>query len=366
MKASVVTEIGGGFTLTDLTIDQPQGREVLVNVYAAGLCHSDLTMSVNELGLALPATFGHELSGIVVGVGPDVGELVVGDHVVGCLVRYCGRCDKCLGGRVYQCSRPETCLRRPDEPARLMMGDIAVTQVFGLGGFAEQALVHETQLVRVPADLPFAQGALLGCAVVTGAGAVLNAAHVQTGDTVVVVGAGGVGLNAISAAALVGASKIIAIDLTDEKLETARSFGATHVVNSSKADPADAVGELTEGGADAVFDFVGLTEVTSQALRMVGVGGGLYLVGVGGVTARVDALTMEVVGTQRRIQGVMMGSASPHRDIPKYADLYLNDRLNLDDLISRRISLADINEGYADLGGSSRARVVVTDFGRTA
>jgi S-(hydroxymethyl)glutathione dehydrogenase/alcohol dehydrogenase len=192
-------------------------------------------------------------------------------------------------------------------------------------------------------------------------GAVLNVAKVRAGESVVVVGVGGVGLNAISAARLAGASPIVAIDLFDEKLDKAREFGATHVVNSSKGNPVEEVLALT-GGADAVFDFVGHTEVTGQALEMTGLGGGLYLIGVGGLSARLDAPLVEIGRWQRRIQGVLMGATTPKRDIPAYCDLYLSGRLNLDGLISKQISLEEINDGFASLSESSTVRVVVTSF----
>jgi len=231
MKAVVVREIGAGFETAELEIAAPLGREVLLDVKASGLCHTDLTMSRHEMGNPLPAVFGHEVAGVVTAVGPQVTDVAVGDHVVGCLVQYCGACVKCLSGRVYQCLNPETTLRAEGEPARLTENGDPIFQAFGLGGFAQQALIHENQLVRVPDEIPFAQAALLGCGVVTGAGAVINTADVQAGDAVVVIGAGGVGLNAITGAVVAGATTIVAVDIADDKLEKARSFGATHVVN---------------------------------------------------------------------------------------------------------------------------------------
>lgn len=362
MKAVVVREIGAGFETADLEIASPLGREVLLEVKASGLCHTDLTMSRFEMGNPLPAVFGHEVAGVVTAVGPDVTELVVGDHVVGCLVQYCGACEKCLSGRVYQCLHPEKTLRAEGEPARLTENGEAVFQAFGLAGFAQQALIHENQLVKVPDEIPFAQAALLGCGVVTGAGAVINTADVQAGDAVVVIGAGGVGLNAINGAVVAGATTIVAVDIADDKLEKAREFGATHVVNSSAGDPVAAVLEITGRGADAVFDFVGIKQVAEQGLQMTAPGGGLYLIGVIDPASEIAVHQVGLIGSQRRIQGVYMGSTTAKRDIPLYAKLYLEGRFELDALLSKEIALDEIEQGYEALKDPSITRVVVTSL----
>jgi S-(hydroxymethyl)glutathione dehydrogenase/alcohol dehydrogenase len=362
MKAVVVREIGAGFETTEIDIADPIGREVLVEVKASGLCHTDLTMSRNEMGNPLPAVFGHEVAGVVTAIGPGVTDIAVGDHVVGCLVQYCGACEKCLSGRTYQCLHPEKTLRGEGEAPRLSQNGEPVFQAFGLGGFAQQALVHENQLVTVPEQIPFAQAALLGCGVVTGAGAVINTADVQAGDSVVVIGAGGVGLNAINGALIAGATTIIAVDIADDKLEKARSFGATHVVNSATTDAAAAVLEITGRGADAVFDFVGTTQVAEQALTMVAPGGGLYLIGVIKPTDEMSVHIVGLIGTQKRIQGVYMGSTTAKHDIPMYAKLYLEGRFELDSLLSKEISLDEINEGYDALKNPEITRVVVTSL----
>lgn len=348
MKATLVREIGAGFVRADIDIAHPIGREVLVDVKASGLCHTDLTMSHFEMGNPLPGVFGHELAGLVTAVGPDVTDIMIGDHVVGCLVQYCGACEKCLSGKVFQCLHPEKTLRAPGEAPRLSENDIPVGQAFGLGGFAQQALVRENQLVKVPDEVPFAQAALLGCGVVTGAGSVLNTANVQAGDAIVVIGAGGVGLNAINGAVIAGATTIIAVDIADDKLAKAKEFGATHVVNSTEVGPVGAVHEITGNGADAVFDFVGTKAVAEQGLEMAAPGGGLYLIGV--------------IGSQKRVQGVYMGSTTAKRDIPMYAKLYLEGRFELDALLSKEIALDEVNEGYDALKDPSVTRVVITSL----
>jgi S-(hydroxymethyl)glutathione dehydrogenase/alcohol dehydrogenase len=232
----------------------------------------------------------------------------------------------------------------------------------GLGGFAERALIHENQLALVPKDMPFAPAALLGCGVVTGAGAVLNTAQVNAGDSVVVFGAGGVGLNAISGARIAGASRIVAVDIQPKRLQAAKSFGATDVVDSTNTNPVDAVRDLLGGGADHVFDFVGLKSVAEQGLAMLNVVGGLYLVGVSKPEVSLDLNIFDAIGGQKRVQGVNFGSTNFKRDIPMYAELYLQGRMNLDDLVSKKIALRDVNDGYAALKDGSLNRVVVTSF----
>jgi S-(hydroxymethyl)glutathione dehydrogenase/alcohol dehydrogenase len=235
-------------------------------------------------------------------------------------------------------------------------------QGLGLAGFAERALIHENQLAIVPMEMPFAQAALLGCGVVTGAGAVLNTASVVAGDTVVIFGAGGVGLNAVSGARIAGASRIVVIDIQPKRLEVARKFGATDVIDSTRIKPVEAVRDLLRGGADHVFDFVGLKAVAEQGLAMLAVGGGLYLVGVSKPEVNIDLNIFEAIGGQKRIQGVNFGSTNFKRDIPMYAELYLQGRMNLDDLVSKTIALRDVNDGYAALRDGSLNRVVVTSF----
>jgi S-(hydroxymethyl)glutathione dehydrogenase/alcohol dehydrogenase len=211
----------------------------------------------------------------------------------------------------------------------LSRNGVGLFQGFGLGGFAERALIHENQLAVVPKEIPFAQAALLGCGVVTGAGSVLNTANVSAGESVVIFGAGGVGLNAVSGA---------------------------------KSNPVEAVRDLLPGGADQVFDFVGLKVVAEQGLAMLGTGGGLYLVGVAKPEVDISVNIFEAIGGQKRVLGVNFGSTNAKRDIPMYAELYLQDRMNLDDLVSRKISLRDVNDGYAALKDGSLNRVVVTSF----
>jgi S-(hydroxymethyl)glutathione dehydrogenase/alcohol dehydrogenase len=361
MKALVVNALGRGFDLEDVEIAAPRGREALVDVHASGLCHTDLLFATHDIA-PTPAVLGHEVSGIVAAVGPDVSHVRVGDRVVGSLAQACGGCARCLSGRPFQCQHPEATLRRPDDPPRLSRKGHGVFQGFGLGGFAEQALIHENQLAVVPKELPFAQAALLGCGVVTGAGAVLNTANVRAGDSVVIFGAGGVGLNAVSGARLAGASRIVVIDIQQQRLDAARRFGAIDVIDSTKSKPVEAVRGLLPGGVDHVFDFVGLKRVAEEGLAMLGVGGGLYLVGVSKPDVDINLNIFGAIGGQKRVVGVNFGSTNAKRDIPMYAQLYLQGRMNLDDLVSKQISLREVNDGYAALKDGSLNRVVVTSF----
>jgi S-(hydroxymethyl)glutathione dehydrogenase / alcohol dehydrogenase len=362
VKAAVVNAVGGGFSVEEISIAAPIGREVLVDIKAAGLCHTDHTVATIDIGYAMPSVLGHEVAGVVAGVGPSVTSVAVGDHVVGCLAQSCGGCARCLDGRPLQCQRPEATLRAAGQPPRLSREGAEVSQFLGLGGFAEQALIHENQLVTIAQEAPFPQAALLGCGVLTGAGAVLNTANVRAGDSVVIIGVGGVGINAVSGAVLAGASRIIAVDVEDQRLEAATRFGATHVINSAKEDVVEAVSAITRTGADHVFDFVGTAAVAQSGISMLAVGGGLYLVGVADPAASVPVSIVDSVLRQTRVQGVALGSSNFKRDIPYYTDLYLQGRLNLDDLVSLEISLSEIEDGYARLKDPAITRIVITSF----
>src|SRR5580700_3340657 len=352
MKAAVIWGAGRGFSSEEIDVAKPVGREVLVDVKASGLCHTDHTIATRDIGIPMPAVTGHEVAGTVAAVGPEVSRFAAGDRVVACLIQSCGACARCLGGRPYQC------LAIP----RLAKAGEPLFQAFGLGGFAERALIHENQLIPLPDWMPFAQASLLGCGVVTGAGAVLNTADVAAGETVVVLGAGGVGLNAVSAARIVGAGRIVAVDLHPAKLEKAAAFGATDLINAAETDPVEAVRELLGDGADHVFDFVGTDAVVAQGMAMLAVGGALYVIGVAGPESAVSVNLVSAVMRQTRVIGVNTGSTNPLRDIPMYMDLYRQGRLNLDDLVSREIALADLEAAYATLGDPAISRIVITSF----
>lgn len=364
MKAMVVRELGGGWVPEDIEIADPEGNEVRVELRASGLCGSDLMEMRAEVNYPPPAVLGHEISGVVTALGPNVTQFEVGDHVAGCLVQFCGKCEKCLSGDVGLCRNPAETVRGEEASPRLKdAAGKALTQGMALGGFAQEALVHENMLVKIPEEMPFAQAAILGCGVVTGTGAVLNAAEVRRGDSIAIIGAGGVGLNAISGAVIAGAAQIIVSDLNDATLETAKSFGATHVINSSQTDPVAEVKNLTDGfGVSAVFDFVGATATARQGYDMLDRGGVLYQIGMAGPDAVIETHNLANTFDRKGIQGVFMGSGVPKRDIRVLSDLYLQGRLNLDDLVSAEISLSEVNEGYEKLKDPQVNRVVITSF----
>lgn len=364
-RAAVVRDFDGTFGIEDIEVDAPRGAEVLIEVRAAGLCHSDLHLASSNMGIPAPAVMGHEIAGVVREIGDKVSGLAVGDHVVATLIQYCGRCADCLSGAGHRCPNRSHTLRQPAEAPRLEQDGASVTQVFGLGGFAELALVHENQVVSIPASIPFAQAAVMACSTLTGAGAVFNCAKLEPGQSVVVVGVGGVGLNAVNAARIAGAGRIIAVDLAADKLELARSFGATDVVDASAGDPVAAVLELTGVGADHAFEMIGLPATSLQTLRMTRTGGDAYLIGLHrpGSMLQIDAMA-DIIAPQRSLHGLYMGSSAPRRDVPRYVAQYLAGQLDLDALVAREFSLDEINEGFDLLRtGGGVARGVITSFG---
>lgn len=364
MRASVSEAVGSPFTTKDVEIAEPIGREVLIDVRASGLCHSDLHIVESGYGFPFPAVYGHEISGVVTALGPQVSTIAVGDHVVGCLIQFCGACTTCLSGRTYECPNPQATVRGPDQGSRLSAEDgTPIAQGWALGGFAEQALVHENQLAVVRDDIPFPQAAILGCAVATGAGSAINTAGVRVGDSVAVIGTGGVGLNVISGALLAGATRVIAIDIIDDKLDVATKFGATDVINSSAVDAVEEVRAITDGGVDHAFEVIGLPATQEQAIALRRVGGHAYLIGIAKPESTVVLDTsLTALITHASVEGVVMGSTNLKRDIPMYADLYMQGRLNLDDLISQEISVDEVDGAYEKLKSGEVIRSIITSF----
>jgi len=365
MKASVVKKVGGIFQTEDVQIDQPKGYEVLVNIKASGLCHSDLHVRDADYGFPFPAVLGHEPAGIVEAVGESVTEFKTGDHVVGCLIQFCGSCEECLSGRTYLCKHPEFTVRKAGEAPRLKdkNGNL-MNQGFGLGGFSEKMIAHQNQLAKVPNEMPFDKACLLGCGTVTGAGAIINTAKVKPGNSVAIIGVGGVGLNAISGAKVAGATTIIAIDIDDQKLEFSKKFGATHTINSKKEDAVSRVKEISEGGVNAAFEVIGLKATSEQAVEMAKRGGGAYLIGMSKPNTLLSVKSYEeMLINGKRLEGVMMGSTNLKRDIPMYAKLYLEGRMNLDDLVYKTIHIDQVEEAYQELAsGKIVGRTVITSF----
>jgi S-(hydroxymethyl)glutathione dehydrogenase / alcohol dehydrogenase len=358
MRAAVIDSIGSGFSVQDVDIDEPRGAEVLVEVRAAGLCHSDYIVATVDRGRPLPMVVGHEMAGVVAAVGPDVTDFAVGDHVIGSEISSCGACEECITGAPFRCLDPGAVNRSPGDAPRLTRSGSSV-EAFGVAGFAEYTLVHQNKLVRVPEQIPFAQAAVLGCATATGVGAALNHARISPGESVAVVGLGGVGLNVISGARIAGARRIIGIDIHDEKLELARRFGATDVINGREEDVMARIREITGRGVHHSFEAIGLAATQRQAIEASRVGGHVHFIGIPqGAPLELRVMGDLLVG-QRHVSGVYMGSSNIRRDIPFYCDLYLQGRLNLDDLIAQEIDLEQINEAYAQQESGSIARSII-------
>lgn len=360
VRAAVLTSAPGQLEVLELELDDWLAPdEVRVRVEACGLCHSDLHMIDGELPTTLPTVPGHEIAGTVEGVGSAVGDLAVGDRVVACLSMFCGRCPECRAGRTFLCERRND-LGRAERPVpRLVRGGEPVGQVAGLGGLAERTVLHRNSVVRVSADVPVDRAALLGCAVLTGVGSALHGAGVRPGDSVAVIGCGGVGLNVVQGARLAGATRIIAVDLGPAKLDLARRLGATDVVDAGDGDPVAAVLELT-GGVDHAFDVVGRQATVAQAVGMIRAGRTAYVVGIPPVGEQFVLAGLPLVTAAKGVRGLLMGANHFPRDIPVLADLYLQGRLELDALVSGRIPLHEADAGFEQMRRGEATRVVVT------
>jgi S-(hydroxymethyl)glutathione dehydrogenase/alcohol dehydrogenase len=359
MKAAILHQAPGDLVVEEVTLDAPGPDEVLMRVVASGLCHSDLHVMEGKLPVPLPVVLGHEAAGVVEAVGPNVADVKVGDHVVSCLSQFCGGCRECLVARTWLCENRRD-LGLADRPRpRLALNGKPVTPMAGLGAFAERMVVHRNAIVAVPRELPFDRAALLGCAVVTGVGSVVNGARVEPGSSVAVIGCGGIGLNLVQGAALAGAERIIAIDLHRTKLDLARVFGATDAIDASSTDPVKAVQELTRGGVEYAFEAIGLAKTAEQAFAMVRPGRTAYLVGLPPVGSTIQLPGAQTLLLGKGLQGLFMGSNRFKRDIPMLASLYLRGKLKLDELIAERISLAQVNEGYAKMRSGEQARSVI-------
>ncbi|MBW2543725.1 MAG: Zn-dependent alcohol dehydrogenase [Deltaproteobacteria bacterium] len=359
MRAAVLHEVGKPLVVEDLEVDDPGPREVLVRTIAAGVCHSDYHYMNGSWSSDLPLALGHEASGVVEKVGRDVTYCAPGDHVISCLSVFCGSCRNCLVGKTYLCENTEALERRANEKPRLSLNGRVVHQGLGLAAFAEQMLLHENAPVKIRPEMPLDRAALIGCAVTTGVGSVIRTAAVEPGSTVAVIGCGGVGLSAISGAALAGASRIIAIDIHAHKLELARKFGATAGINAAETDPVAAVLEATGGGVDYAFEALGLKQTCEQAFAMLRPSGTACIIGMMPEGEKIEIDAGELLD-DRRLIGSDMGSNVFRIDMPRFVEFYLNGRLNLDAMISQRVPLEKINEAYADMLAGSVARTVIT------
>lgn len=356
--AAVLEAFGEPLVLRDVELDAPGPCEVIVRTAACGICHSDRSAQAGDSPRAprVPAVLGHEASGIVESVGADVSTVRPGDPVVTCAAASCGVCSWCQRGQEQHCESPLRA-RPAGEAPRLTRDGEEVDTFVGVGGFATQMLLHERALVRIPDDMPLDRAAVLGCAVHTGFGAVRHAAGVTLGETVAVIGCGGVGLNIVQAARMAGASRAIAVDVHAASIERARTFGATDGIDATDADPVTEVRLLTGGGVDHCFEAVGRPATIVQACAMTRKRGTITVVGLPRPREMI-ALPAEELFDEKRLQGSKMGR-NFLVDIPWYCEMYLAGTLKLDELVSATISLDEVNRGLDVLETADGARTLI-------
>ncbi len=359
MKAAVLYQARSPLVIEDIAIDKPGPREVLLRNAACGACHSDLHFLDGIYPTPLPFVPGHEAAGVIEQVGAQVRGLKVGDHVVTCLSVFCGHCEHCLTGRLSLCVSPETKRGKDDAPRLTLVGGAALTPMAQLGAFAEQMLVHENACVVINRDMPLDRAALIGCAVMTGYGAITHTAQVRPGDTVAVIGCGGIGLSLVQSARLAGAARIFAVDRIASKLALAKDFGATDLIDAGAADPVDQVKALTAGqGVHYSFEAIGLKATTEQAWRMLRRGGCATVLGMIPPGVKIEIHGPDFLG-EKRIQGSLMGSNRFPVDMPRIVDLYLQGRFKLDEMISQRLPLSAVNQAFEEMRSGELARSVV-------
>ena len=358
MKAAVLHAPRTPMTIEDVAIEKPKRREVLIRTAAAGLCHSDLHFIEGAYPTPVPVVLGHESAGIVEAVGEDVTYLKPGDRVISCLSVFCGHCEFCLSGRPSICQDPEVKMP-PGVARRLQWKGAHLNQFLNLSSFAEQMVVHEHALVKVREDMPLDLACLIGCSVVTGYGAVVHTARIEPGATVAVFGVGGIGLATINAAVIAGAGRIIAIDRITSKLDLARSFGATDVVDASEGDTVARIQALTGGGVQYSFECIGLKQTAEQAFGCLRAGGTATIIGMIPFGTKIELHGFDFL-RERRIQGSLMGSNRFRTDMPRLIEFYMQGKLKLKEMVSARIPLAAINEGFDALkqGGIARSVIV--------
>ena len=351
MKAAVMHTRGADLVVEDLDLESPRAGEVAVRMVATGVCHSDLNGLRGSRELRLPLVLGHEGAGIVESVGAGVTGITAGDHVILSAIGRCGRCEACVDGRPWMCSVAGANIfsgTLPDGTTRLSLRGAPVYHWFSQSSFAERAVVPEGAVVPIRRDVALEKVALLACGVSTGLGAVFNAARVALGESVVVIGCGGVGVSAIVGADLAHAYPIVAVDIADEKLEYARSLGATHVVNASREDPIARVREITGGGPDHAFECVGNPRTLEQLVEIVRPGRHGYVVGAAPPGTRFPFATDGFI-RNKHLHGVMQGNVRATVDIPRYVELYARGRLPLDRMVTRTYPLDEINAALGAL-----------------
>ena len=360
MKAAVFHAPNQPLTIEEVAINRPGPREVLLRTAFAGLCHSDLHFMEGLFPIPTPVVLGHESSAVVAAVGEGITYVEPGDHVITCPSVFCGACPQCLTGHPNLCENTEVRLAPGQARRMTWKGGELLHQAFNLSCFAEQMLVHENAMVKIDPDIPLDRDALVGCGVMTGVGAVFNAAKVEPGATVAVIGCGGVGLSAVNGAALAGAERIIAIDTVPSKLEVARELGATDTLNASNADPVKAVRDMTGGGVHYSFEALGTKTTAEQAFGMLRPGGTATIIGMIPLGVKIELHGYDFL-RDRKLQGTSMGGNRFRVDMPRLLSLWRQGRLKLDHLISGKLKLDQINEGFAALKSGTPVRQLI-DF----
>jgi S-(hydroxymethyl)glutathione dehydrogenase/alcohol dehydrogenase len=361
-KAAVLYEYGKPFVVEEIELEGPKEKEVLVNYKVAGVCHSDLSVMKGNLPFPpLPAVLGHEASGIVKEVGPGVTKVKPGDHILMMWSPICGQCRNCVKGLHMFCESKSP-LRNGtliDGTHRIRKGNKNLSILNGVGAFSEFNVVSELSLVPIDPDISF-DVALFGCAYMTGIGSVFNKARVQPGDAVAIIGIGGVGLNVIQGAHLAHATKIIAIDVLDNKLEAARRFGATHVINAKKEDPIKRVMDITGGlGVDYAFEAIGKPETALMGYNLLARGGSLIVLGISDSKALITVSLFNFPISEKNILGSNYGSGDMRKGLKMLIELYKAGKIKLEEMITKRYSLQEINEAFRDLEEGKNLRGVI-------
>jgi S-(hydroxymethyl)glutathione dehydrogenase/alcohol dehydrogenase len=359
-KAAVMYNFNEPLKIESVTVKGPRENEVVVKLAASGVCHTDLSAVQARLPVPPPVILGHEGAGVIEEVGSDVRDLQPGDHVVLSWVENCGKCPSCIEGKEHLCDAGIRGFMEGQETVFEKDG-LSINRFASVSSFAERTVVRASAAIPIPKDVPLEKACLIGCGVMTGVGAATNTARVRPGETVAVLGCGGVGLNVIQGAVLCGASTIIAVDLVERKLAMAEEFGATHTVNAKDAgDLPEAIRSLTDGlGVDYTFEVTGLADPIRQAFLSVKRGGTAVIVGVPGLGEEINIPAAPIALEEKSVIGSLYGSAKLRRDMPKLLELYMQKRLKLDELISRRIALENINEAFAAMEAGEVARSVI-------
>jgi alcohol dehydrogenase len=348
--------------IAEVELDPPGPGEVLVQLRAAGLCHSDLSVIDGNRPRPLPMVLGHEAAGEVVEIGKDVRSFAVGDHVVSAFVPSCGHCAPCIASRPALCEpgfAANSAGTLLSGARRLHRGGAALNHHLGVSGFADFAVMAQESVVKIDRSLPFATAAVFGCAVMTGTGAVLNTANLPVDASVAVLGLGGVGLAALLGAKLRQARMIVAIDLSDRKLQLARELGATHCFNAGDADVAARIREVTKGGLEYTFEMAGAVRAMELAWQITRRGGTTVTAGLSHPDAKLTLGHLSIVAEERTLKGSYLGSCVPSRDIPAYIAYYQQGRLPVDRLLAERLTLAEINVGFDRLASGETVRQIV-------